>query len=833
MTAEFATAGFFKRGKFTVIDSSKAQEDPAAKLWREHRLLPPTSAGKQRWDLMMTAFVLYNCVFIPLQIAFEVNPTNPQLIADNVIDSLFIFDIVINFRTALLDEYSEYIVGKKEIATAYLNGWFPLDFVASFPFETVAWILKINFEHGTVLSMLKMPRLLRLGRLLKKLEQLAAANAFRIVKLMCGFLLIAHWLGCVWWIIGTASFNAEAEWGSPWVDRAPEPLTADSPITQKYLSSVYWALTMLMKTPWIHPDTVPELIAASVAVVLGAILFAAILGNVTSMIQSFDRTNAELRNKMSTLHLFVDQLKVPMEIQNRIFTQVDEEWSVTSGLKVEHVLNSLPVSLQRDVLLACYSEIRVACPLFEGLSEQITVAICKRLVLGVLRPDEQIMFKGAPSCFLLILVRGTFKVELISRAEPAKPKLRTVDSAVFGSSFSFAALRKSFSVSAENAGYPLDADPEEAPTSDQQDESDQLKSFKGTSTSVLVAEDGSVLGLADPLDTSWRCPYNVCPMKLTRFLSMSQADLASIVNTFGGLDAMQVRKSLQVEHQKLMATLLLVTPGETRDKDGADTGEGNCEEDSRAREIYQIEEQVRMEQLETLRTEVEELDHRLFHQSKELHEVQENLQEITRFLLDQAMSPLLNASAHPQLQRLSSPRAAVSTRSPLSRGSSSSDQPLDTHKESSSRPQASILPAAPSAASSSQLDSSVPHGADGQLHAQRSQSAPQQPVLSVADPSGAQPSSSSERPPLLAASAGSAAEPDLQPIPFALVVDNRANSFGELERDKEPSISEQVDLDESSSEYVSIADPDDLSLDLNSVAAKVQRGMSQDPRDEA
>ena len=51
----------------------------------------------------------------------------------------------------------------------------------------------------------------------------------------------------------------------------------------EYMSSLYWSLTTLIKTPWVHPDTILEKIFASVIVVVGAILFAAILGNITAI----------------------------------------------------------------------------------------------------------------------------------------------------------------------------------------------------------------------------------------------------------------------------------------------------------------------------------------------------------------------------------------------------------------------------------------------------------------------------------------------------------------------------------------------------------------------
>lgn len=64
-------------------------------------------------------------------------------------------------------------------------------------------------------DLLKLPRLLRLGRLTRKLELLAAANAFRIVVLLMGFLLLAHIMACSWWFLGVQVYSVSAcGWGA-------------------------------------------------------------------------------------------------------------------------------------------------------------------------------------------------------------------------------------------------------------------------------------------------------------------------------------------------------------------------------------------------------------------------------------------------------------------------------------------------------------------------------------------------------------------------------------------------------------------------------------------
>ena len=72
------------------------------------------------------------------------------------------------------------IFNGRDIAAHYLNGFFTIDLLATIPFDSL-------FKNAegiklTWLNALKMIRLLRLGRLLKKLDDVTAAGLFRLFR---------------------------------------------------------------------------------------------------------------------------------------------------------------------------------------------------------------------------------------------------------------------------------------------------------------------------------------------------------------------------------------------------------------------------------------------------------------------------------------------------------------------------------------------------------------------------------------------------------------------------------------------------------------------------
>lgn len=55
---------------------------------------------------------------------------------------------------------------------------------------------------GSLLSALKVVRLLRLGRVARKLDNYLEYGAATLLLLLCAYVLVAHWLACVWFSIG-------------------------------------------------------------------------------------------------------------------------------------------------------------------------------------------------------------------------------------------------------------------------------------------------------------------------------------------------------------------------------------------------------------------------------------------------------------------------------------------------------------------------------------------------------------------------------------------------------------------------------------------------------
>lgn len=64
------------------------------------------------------------------------------------------------------------------------------------------------FCQTSLVHLLKTVRLLRLLRLLQKLDRYSQYSAVVLTLLMSAFALLAHWMACVWYVIGRTEIES-------------------------------------------------------------------------------------------------------------------------------------------------------------------------------------------------------------------------------------------------------------------------------------------------------------------------------------------------------------------------------------------------------------------------------------------------------------------------------------------------------------------------------------------------------------------------------------------------------------------------------------------------
>jgi hypothetical protein len=111
----------FMFGAIDLNDEKNADLVIARHLWQDHRLLPPQSKGRERWEKILILLMLYTSFVIPLRAAFGGMDDTALTTVEVIIDACYLLDIIVNFRTAVVTRDYELVFEPKAIAHRYIS----------------------------------------------------------------------------------------------------------------------------------------------------------------------------------------------------------------------------------------------------------------------------------------------------------------------------------------------------------------------------------------------------------------------------------------------------------------------------------------------------------------------------------------------------------------------------------------------------------------------------------------------------------------------------------------------------------------------------------------
>jgi CRP-like cAMP-binding protein len=370
-------------------------------VWLDSTLpiILPTQRVRRYWDLLILSFVVYNSISVPFEASFAFEKSALQKGIENIVDVLFALDVFYTFRTAYIDEQGMVVRDGLKIAKRYMATWFPIDLAASLPLEMIVLWFGVANANLTYLAMLKTPRLLRLGRLLRFLEKLKNANIFRIIRLMALMCLVAHWTACVWHLL--IVHNPELDFS---IRRAG--------LIDEYLSCFYGSF-LLMVGDNVNPVNNVERIFCCVMLVLGANLYATIVGNMALLVSTLNATAARHQQRAETIQEAMRYLKVSPPLQNRVLEYYDFLQTYTHpGSDLAEYLRELPLPLRNDMSKELFAAHLERVELFHGVQNHFIQWLCGELQMQVYLSGEHIYHYDDMCSNLHICVKG--KVAMVT-----------------------------------------------------------------------------------------------------------------------------------------------------------------------------------------------------------------------------------------------------------------------------------------------------------------------------------------------------------------------------------------------------------------------------------
>ncbi|XP_016519264.1 potassium voltage-gated channel subfamily H member 4 isoform X1 [Poecilia formosa] len=389
----------------TMVDKPSVPEYKVAAVQKSRFILLHYSVSKALWDWLILLATFYVAVTVPYNVSFSphddsIPASRSTIVSDILVEMLFITDIILNFRTTYVSQSGQVVYESRSICIHYATTWFFVDLVAALPFDL---LYAFNITVTSLVHLLKTVRLLRLLRLLQKLDRYSQYSAMVLTLLMSVFALLAHWMACIWYMIGRKEIETSETWDIGWLHELGKRLetpyinsTVGGPtVRSSYIAALYFTLSSLTSVGFgnVCANTDAEKIFSICTMLIGALMHAVVFGNVTAIIQRMYSRRSLYHTRMNDLKDFIRVHRLPQQLKQRMLEYFQTTWSVNNGIDANELLHDFPDELRADIAMHLNKDI-LQLPVFKGASRGCLRSLSLHIKTSFCVPGEYLIRQG-------------------------------------------------------------------------------------------------------------------------------------------------------------------------------------------------------------------------------------------------------------------------------------------------------------------------------------------------------------------------------------------------------------------------------------------------------
>jgi Ion transport protein len=334
-------------------DYIQSKRDREESLLGDRWIIYPTDIRKVAWDCLSCAAAIYAVAEVPFSIGFlsDVEGSLSSNVTDGLFVAIFGIDILLSFNSAYEDTATGLLVSNRlKIAKRYSKFWLWIDLAAIIPINQIVASLHPTGSKNNLnsTSLLRLCRLSRLAFLYKMLNSQRLSTYMdsinispqikNITLLFLQIFLTGHVVCCFWFrittqtVIGVLNPTDDAVLIHTW---ATEFGFQNIDIFSQYIASLYWTFATLFTIGYgdISATNEGERVFSIAVMLLGSILFGAIIAKIEDVLDSRNIQKNEIIVKMEEFKEYMEEEGFPSHLRFQAkFISIREKVAALRGV---------------------------------------------------------------------------------------------------------------------------------------------------------------------------------------------------------------------------------------------------------------------------------------------------------------------------------------------------------------------------------------------------------------------------------------------------------------------------------------------------------------------
>ncbi|CAI5471029.1 unnamed protein product [Closterium sp. Yama58-4] len=396
-------------------------------------VIHPYSRFRRDVNLLIALCITYNVWEVFYQVAFNLRAQGAWQIVDACLSAIFLADVFLGFKTGYVTKEKHVVMDdgmkvlkpqhivmdQRKVVWHYLRTWFALDLLSSLPFDLLTSLASdspAGFWISVAFRLLKLFRVHRLGVAAKQLRRASVNTDYMDVAiLLFQICMLCHIGACIFVLIGRLELPDET-WLAVtyWSEGGVAQTLESAPTGVVYVAAIYWSMVTFAGVGYgdIHPmNTLAERLFATGYILLTAIMLGYTIGELSSMVYARRMQRESMRQRMTTLHRFIERERLPEWLANRMMAYLMRQWQASVNSKFEdlELMQSLTDDLRTDLFVHWWTQHVPASPFFPH-EQQCLASLQRVLVPRAVVAGDVVVREGEVSRHLYVVRAGTLEM---------------------------------------------------------------------------------------------------------------------------------------------------------------------------------------------------------------------------------------------------------------------------------------------------------------------------------------------------------------------------------------------------------------------------------------